>query len=301
MFSAPIRLFALCTLIAATAANVTARKQEPLNKDTVEVSTKYGAFVLNKVTIVRGGDNFRFYLTGSVTNNTDRAWRFATFTVNLKDKSGAPISCGIYDSKVQVRDVGKGETKRLTDTVERSPAEICVSDRALADFSIRNDESRSYFDSRYVFTMLKPVESSKLTFEDDAVNIDFLITDRQLGFMIKNKLDDPVKISWDEVSYIDLSGRSHRVIHEGTKIVDRERPQPATLVPPTGRLEDFIYPADYPKWDAIISTWDEPLMLPPSQLAEQAKGGTFSMFIPLDIGGKRRNYLFTFKIADVVI
>src|SRR5258708_4912785 len=51
----------------------------------------------------------------------------------------------------------------------------------------------------------------------------------------------------------------------------------------------------------ILRARSQGALLPPSQKALQVKGKSFSIFMPLVIGGDEKNYLFTVLIKDVEI
>jgi hypothetical protein len=149
----------------------------------------------------------------------------------------------------------------------------------------------------YVFALVKPKESDRLALEDDSIRIAFAVVESQIQFSLQNKTESPIEINWDQSAFIDFSAQSHRVIHAGIKWNDREKPQAPAIVPPTARISDIIYPADYAEWSG--SDWLHKPVVPPAELAY--KGQTFSVFMPLKINGEVKNYLFTIKVADVLI
>ena len=61
---------------------------------------------------------------------------------------------------------------------------------------------------------------------------------------LNNKTDNPIKIDWNQVSYVDISGMSHRIIHSGVKYIGRENPQSPTIIPPTAKIADIVFPTD---------------------------------------------------------
>lgn len=80
--------------------------------------------------------------------------------------------------------------------------------------------------------------------EDQLLRIIWNGPDVQLGFDLLNKADIPVKVVWDEAAYVDIGGQTHRVIHDGVKLTDRNSPQPPSVIPSKGRLNDMVYPRD---------------------------------------------------------
>jgi hypothetical protein len=87
--------------------------------------------------------------------------------------------------------------------------------------------------------------------------------------------------------------------------MDKEAPQTPTLIPPTARINETLFPTDYivsgseglsqkPVWpDTGYVSKDE------SHL-KTLEGSTFSIFMPIEVGGKTKNYSFVFKIVSVL-
>lgn len=148
--------------------------------------------------------------------------------------------------------------------------------------------------------MTKPTVSKELIYEDHFLKIVFSITKKQIGFILQNKTENPIKIDWNQVSYVDVLGESHKVMHSGVKYTDRANPQPPTVVPPTAKLEDIVFPIDYVYYSSgKYGGWREIPLFPEAPKAKLFKGRSFSIFMPLEISGVNKNYLFSFKIEDV--
>jgi hypothetical protein len=64
-----------------------------------------------------------------------------------------------------------------------------------------------------------------------------------LGITIRNEGSVAVQLLWDQVSVTLPNGVSHRVMHEGVRLVDRDRPMVPSTIPPGGTLVDFVYPS----------------------------------------------------------
>jgi len=88
----------------------------------------------------------------------------------------------------------------------------------------------------------------KYFFEDNLVKIFWLATARGVSFVLENRTDHSIKIVWDEASYVDVEGVSHRVIHEGVKYADRNASQPPTVVVRKGSVTDIVVPSDSIYW-----------------------------------------------------
>jgi hypothetical protein len=113
-----------------------------------------------------------------------------------------------------------------------------------------------------------------------------------LHFSLENKTELGIVLPWDKISYVDWSKGSHRVLHEGVRLIDRDKPQADSTVAPSARLDDFIYPSDYVDSEKPIL----PLLDPSA-----AVGATFSVFMPLEIKGHEKDFFFTFKVERVTL
>lgn len=271
-------------------------KGRTITKDRIELPTEYGKFILQDVSLTQ--DYYHVLFSGTITNNTDRNWAMISLILEFSDKSGGqiPRQAGV-DTTVRIPRLQKGAARPISATI---PWQIMYrAFRAptgrIGNFDVIYDRAHSEYDLLYVLALTKPNESDKLAFEDDSIRIAFAVIESQIQFSLQNRTESPIEVNWDQVSFIDFSGRSHRVIHAGTKFNDREKPQAPATVPPTARIEDIVYPADYAEWTG--SDWIHSPILPPAEFAY--KGNTFSVFVPLKINGELKNYLFTVKVADV--
>jgi hypothetical protein len=136
------------------------------------------------------------------------------------------------------------------------------------------------------FTMQSPPLGPLLVQETDQFTISFAILPEQIGFELTNRSGRPIIIIWDECAFVDQAGRSHRVIHEGVRLLEKDKALVPTLVPPGAFIRDLFYPASY--------------ATPGSSLQRPLYGQfsttpfTLGLFVTLEIGGKKQalNYRF---------
>lgn len=289
---------ALIFLFFLPLANVAHAKPNPLTKDRVELQTEYGPVLLQNVEVEQG---MNIRVSGTVTNQSSRAWRYIAFTLTFRDKKGKELTADIpLSSEVDVRDLGKGETKPLTGITGSSPADLMLMLHGkIADFDIQWSKEHSYYASHTVFSLTEPSASKSLSYEDASIAISFAVANEELDFTLRNKTQEPQSINWDEVSFIDLSGTAHRVLHQGVKLVDRDKPQSPSVIPPGAKINDLVEPSDAVRFSSTINEWEHDPLLPPSQTIVNFKGKTFGVFMPIVIDGKKKNYTFTIRIDDV--
>jgi hypothetical protein len=152
--------------------------------------------------------------------------------------------------------------------------------------------------------MLKPTVSDDMTFEDASIAFKFSIDAKGIAFSIRNMTDDPISVNWNLVSYVDAHSDAHKVIHSGIRLMDKEAPQTPTLIPPTARINETIFPTDYIE-SGSSGLHQKPLWPDGGYLSKDnsylnsLEGNTFSVFMPIEVGGKTKNYSFVFKIVSV--
>lgn len=84
--------------------------------------------------------------------------------------------------------------------------------------------------------MTKP-QSDKLFYENDSLSISFSFKPKYIEFELYNKLEEGIRINWDEVS-IAINGKAKRVIHYETGSTSYLQVQPPTTIPPKSKLVD---------------------------------------------------------------
>ncbi len=164
----------------------------------------------------------------------------------------------------------------------------------------------------YKISEMEPTEEKGFTyvFEDEMIKILWLPTGVMLGFQITNKTDHSIKIIWDEAAYVDENGESHRVMHGGVKYVDKEAPQPPSVVVRRGTLSDLILPTDYVSYTSgTYGGWNERPLLPSEQMggdpqtllrsARKFVGKTIQVLLPIQIETVTNDYIFSFVVEDV--
>lgn len=149
----------------------------------------------------------------------------------------------------------------------------------------------------------------KWCFEDEMTKIQWFPDNELKGmyFSLNNKTDYTIKIIWDGASFVDVNSKNHRVMHRGVKYIDRNNPQPATVVIRLGTLDDMIIPTDYISYSS--SGWETlPLFRPEGGTANEVKfnalnymGKSFQILLPFEVEGTVHEYIFIFKIYIVEI
>jgi hypothetical protein len=140
-------------------------KSTPIERSNLSLSTAYGPLIVN---LSITPDSFQIpTLTGDVTNGTDRAWRMVSFKIVLLDKNGNELPTDITVGAVQAQELKKNGTSVLTDLVNRPFTFNGVPWKKVSNLRVQFDAEHSYYDSQYVFALVKPRVSQDLTYEDE--------------------------------------------------------------------------------------------------------------------------------------
>jgi hypothetical protein len=286
----------------------------------VRIDVKEGTFLFKNLSLESDKYSPAITLKGQAVNNTTKNWRKVDFIIGLWDINGIklipfvgnePFTLSFYDlmrNESQEIEHGHGKrfsVKRSTPTIEeeREKSDYLKFMKGLKVEAGKYEisfNSGSYLASLKL-VMSKPVKSENLLFEDSFLKIIFLFSEDEIAFSIHNKTSDVITIDWNQVSYIDAFGKSHKVIHSGVKFIDKDRSQVPTTIPPNAHIEDVLVPSDYIRYIGVAGLgWSKGALFPSSpEEAMRYKGRSVAVFMPLRIKGATKNYNFTFTIKDV--
>jgi hypothetical protein len=148
------------------------------------------------------------------------------------------------------------------------------------------------------------VDSLSSVYEDDLIKMDWDYGISQLGFVLKNKSNETLKIIWDDMAYISTSNTTEKVFHKGIKYIDREKPQAPTSVYKNTTLSDLVAPSSYTTYvSGQYGGWKSSPLIPTMEILLSKKieyrqeliGKTLRVAFPIKIEDKIFEYLFTFK------
>ncbi len=206
-------------------------------------------------------------------------------------------------------------------TREPSSAHRATINRATYSFSLtvkRPAKASQRYGPQKIETVSSNWEDYRYYFEDEMVKVLWAFRSTQMAFSLENRTEQSIKIPWDEAAFIDESGRSHRVMHAGVRLDDREKPQAPSVVVPKGLLKDIVAPTDYVHWrertKQTAGRWEEKCLLPDfdfhssslkgeyatfadfDNAAKSKVGKTIQVLLPLEIEGVVSDYIFSFQI-----
>lgn len=166
---------------------------------------------------------------------------------------------------------------------------------------------------QYDISMIEPIESRELKYQDELIDIQFRFSEKRIGFSINNLSNNGIVIDWDKVSIV-WRGEANKVFHTNVKYSEREKSQAPTSIPPKSQLVDEILPIDaayYSKGGTyngiyIPGKWKELNLFPEKKKSTKDEnklkeriGTNFAVYIPMEISGETVEYNFIFKTNHI--
>jgi TPR repeat protein len=248
-------------------------------------------------------------LNGTITNST--AWDFKNLRMRVAfyDMSGREMvelcrpNYDVYCSHVEP-DLPADKTQRWNGVILFNETRTGVDSTPTKIKRVELFLSNAEYRVKWKFSLVKPTPSDNLSYEDDFVGIFFSLVPSGISCNLRNKTTEPVTVNWNSVSWVDLSGEAHKLVHSGVRLIDKEAPQPPTVIPPLALIKDTMFPVD--RIESTSSGWIKAPMWPEFVgLSEDHsslkihEGASFSLFMPLEIRGKTKNYNFIFTTKSV--
>lgn len=183
-----------------------------------------------------------------------------------------------------------------------------------ANYSVGLSTVESPADAKQQFGETKVVSFddngiNKYRYEDDYIDIIWVVGDKQFSFEMKNKSGHTIKINWDDISFVDTDGKVGRVMHSGVKYAEKNNSQPATTVPKNASISDILLPTDNVYYvSGQYGGWREKYLYPrvyqtPEAFNNNASGmvgKTMTILMPIMIENVQNDYTFTFNIEKLL-
>lgn len=166
------------------------------------------------------------------------------------------------------------------------------------DLSLSEVERPADFTERYgkpVIHKFSEGDTTKYQFEDSLIRITFTANTNQFEFILENKTEHSIKVPWDEAAIIGGNGASMRVIHLGVKYIDKEKPQSPSVIARNSHKFDLLCPVDNISFSSSLGWMIAPL------ITKADIGQTIQVLLPIEINGTINEYLFRFKVNDVLV
>lgn len=152
------------------------------------------------------------------------------------------------------------------------------------------------------------VKASSQSYSDDVIDISMQFGENAISMVLANQTNSSIKILWDDAAYIDQFGSAHRVIHLGTKLVDRDKAQVPSVVPKGSRINEEVVPSDCIEWVTstskyVASDWHytpiaQMYLYNTQREAENASVDFEPVQLLLPIEANNQRYEYTFKFVN---
>lgn len=153
----------------------------------------------------------------------------------------------------------------------------------------------------------KDGEVNKYRYEDDFIEIVWYVGFTQFNFELKNKTTHSMKINWDDISFVDINGKTGRVMHAGVKYTERNNSQPSSTIPRGASLSDLLMPTDNVYFvSGQYGGWQEKNLLPSFYKTQEALntgapgyvGKKMTILMPIIIESVQNDYTFVFNVDE---
>lgn len=135
---------------------------------------------------------------------------------------------------------------------------------------------------------------TKYSYSDNYITTIWIPDRNGFNFSLENKTGNSIKVEWDDCSYIDMQNSASRIFHNGVKYIDKDKSQPATVVPSQTTLDEIIRPSNLAYFSD--SWYSKSLIATPNQYDKSIIGKTVKVLLAISVKGVINEYTFEFII-----
>lgn len=146
-----------------------------------------------------------------------------------------------------------------------------------------------------VKTVIEADNINKYSYNDSIIDIIIYSTPTQFHFVLRNVSNSSIKVIWEEGAFVRFDGISSKIMHAGTKYLDREKEQLPTIIIRGAAIEDVVVPTS----NVYLGNtgWETSSMLPETYLGN--KNHYVKLMLPVQIKDVVNEYTFVFKLNYV--
>jgi hypothetical protein len=156
----------------------------------------------------------------------------------------------------------------------------------------------------YAYSMVAPVDSPTMTFQDDSVKVQFKIDESAIRFQLQNLSKVDMSVRWDKVS-MGVDNAYTLVRHSLNFYSDTVAGSRSVSVPPRGYIQDLMVPIDNVFYSG--SDWVELDLFQTKDGGREAMAETIRQNIgkslvvrmPILFGSETKSYRFEFRVVSV--
>jgi len=134
-----------------------------------------------------------------------------------------------------------------------------------------------------------------MVYDDKILNVSFEITSTSINFIINNKTEHSMKIDWNDVTIVQ-GGTTHRAVHTGVKLINKNESQPPSTIPAGATLDDGVVPSDN-------INWNEPSEYDAGgwQTRQLSIGNGIRLYLPIQYQNRTIDYNISFTKLTTII
>lgn len=148
-------------------------------------------------------------------------------------------------------------------------------------------------------------------FADSLIAVTIVPLSDRFLLSLANQSPHSIRVIWDRAAFIDVTGRSQRVIHSHVRLAEAHQTQPSSIIPRGSHIDDQIIPAEHVSPSTYCSRgWCVAPLLP---TVYALKGDTLTaldsiarfraarlrLLLPIEVEDVLNEYTLSFAISDV--
>ena len=143
---------------------------------------------------------------------------------------------------------------------------------------------------------------SIMSYKDTFISTKWETDFSQLILTLDNLSDKTIKIIWDDAAFIDVDGTAGRIMHTGTKYIDRNDFQPPTIIPKKTTVIENIVPTrnvyftDYGWVEGKLFIY---ITKDYKETINDFTGKHIKILIPIVVNNDTIEYIFDFEVKSV--
>jgi hypothetical protein len=178
---------------------------------------------------------------------------------------------------------------------------MATYDVALSSIEVPANVKQQYGETKIV--TFNENDVNKYSYEDGYMKITWYVTSTTFYFDLVNKSGHAIKINWDDVAYVNIKGATSRVMHAGVKYNEKDKSQPASVVPKNATISELVLPTDNVFYQDGVG-WREANLIPSfyqsiDALKKEAPtyvGKKMRILMPIVIENVQNDYIFEFNV-----
>lgn len=104
-------------------------------------------------------------------------------------------------------------------------------------------------------TSVSDKDITKYSYIDNLIDILIFAGSTEFYITLTNVSDNTLKVIWNDAVFVDVDGRTSKIMHSGIKYSQKEAEQPSSSIIKDAKLEESLMPTDNVYYDDILKKW----------------------------------------------